>query len=112
MKLLSILAIATGAALLTSCSTGGGGGGRRYKYPESKIGSGGKNVRFASMDGRFVGLSDGSLWNIDWNDAKAAARMRAGEAVQVRKTGSGSFPYELSTPSGASASARYGKRLD
>jgi len=112
MKLHSILAITAGVALLTSCSTTGGGSGKRYKYPESKVGASGKTIRFASMDGRFVGLSDGSLWNIDWNDSKSASRMHSGEAVEVKKTGGGSFPYELVTPSGASASARFGKRLD
>ena len=110
MKLPNILAIAAGAALLASCSTTGSG--KRYKYPDSKIDSGGKSIRFVSMDGRFVGLSDGSMWNIDWNDAKKAARMRSGEAVQIKKSGGGSFPYEISTGSGASASARFGKRLD
>ena len=110
----SLLSLALCAALSSCATTGGGsggGGGDRYHYPESKAAKA-KTVKFASTDGRFVGLSDGSLWNIDWSNTSAARNLRPGTPVSVRNVGSGSFPYQLSTPGAPPVRARFGKKLD
>ena len=82
-----------------------------HRAPQSQA-SKSRTVRFASTDGRFVGLSDGSLWNIDWRHADGVRHWKPGMAVRVSDSGSGSFPYRLSASDGSSAAARYGKKLD
>ena len=109
--LLALLAGTTLAACNSTAPNNSGGGDTRYRYPEARVGSS-KTVRFASTDGRFVGLSDGSLWNIDWSNAGAASSFKAGQPVEVRKVGGSSFPYQLSTPGSRPVRARYGKKLD
>jgi len=104
-----ILALLAAASLCFSCASPGGR--NPYQYAEGKLG-GASTVSAASMDGRFLFLSDGSIWNVDWADARAAARLRAGEAVTVGRGGSGEFPYEIAPGRGPSISARLGKKLD
>ncbi len=69
-------------------------------------------VRYASTDGRFVGLSDGTLWNIDWGSAGHARGLRPGTPVRVGRSGRGDFPFQMTTPEGRQIGARLGKRLD
>lgn len=75
---------------------------------------GGENrtVRFASTDGRFVGLDDGSLWNIDWRHAGTAAGWKPGEPVRVTRARETDFPHQLTDRAGKHAGARHGRRLD
>jgi hypothetical protein len=110
MRKTTTLLLACCCAAFASCASTGSKG-NEYRYPERRA-SATKTVRFASTDGRFVGLSDGSLWNVDWSAAGAAKAFRSGDAVRVENTGSGSFPYRLTTESGRSVAARYGKKLD
>ena len=100
--------------LVASCNTtntGKGGGRNPYLYPEERLGQG-KSVKTTSMDGRFVFLNDGSIWNVNWSDAKDAARWQPGEPVAIKRSGSSSYPYAITGRSGSSVSARYGKKLD
>jgi len=113
MKVLSCLALSI-TLIFTSCSTpsGGGGGGRNpYVYPEGKLGVA-RQVKTTSVDGRFVFLNDGSIWNIDWSDAKDASRWNPGQTVSIRRSGSSSYPYIISSSPRVAVSARYGKKLD
>jgi hypothetical protein len=97
--------------LLPACQSGGSGGKDRYEYPTSKL-SNSKTVKGASLDGRFVILTDGSTWNIDWDDASKARRWSAGDRVNVIATQGGGFPYTLiKQGSGERVAARYGRKL-
>ncbi len=105
------LTILISTALAGACAkpkpTPGGGRGA------TRVGGGAaETVRFTSTDGRFVGLGDGSLWNIDWPDAATTAAWSPGQRVRVRRTATGSFPYRLIDGQGRQAAARHGKRLD
>jgi hypothetical protein len=71
-----------------------------------------ETLRFVSTDGRFVGLADGSLWNIDWRDADTARSWPAGSRVRVTKVRDDEFPYRITDSAGNAAGARHGKRLD
>ncbi len=104
------LAVFTALLLLPSCATTGGGR-NPYQYAEGKLG-GARKVSAASMDGRFLFLSDGSIWNVDWADARAASRLSTGDVVSVRRGNSNEFPYEIAPAGGPSLSARLGKKLD
>ncbi len=100
----------------TSPGSGGGGSGgaskrNPYLYPVHRLGTP-KTVKTSSVDGRFVFLDDGSIWNVNWSDASDAARWRPGEPVSISRSGSSSYPYVISAKSGGSVSARYGKKLD
>jgi len=98
------------ALALASCQSGGGK--NRYEYPVSKL-SESKRVKGASTDGRFIILDDGSMWNIDWNDAQKARRWSSGDRVNVLSTQRSSFPYILiKQVNGERLAARYGKKLD
>ncbi|MFT4546557.1 MAG: hypothetical protein ACI8XO_001601 [Verrucomicrobiales bacterium] len=95
--------------VLSGCGTSSGN--RRYEYPVSKLGSA-KQIKAASLDGRFVILDDGSMWNVDWNDANKARRWSSGDRVNVIATHGKSFPYSLmKQASGERVAARYGKKL-
>jgi len=108
--LLATLTLGILVLFTTGCETTGGGGDR-YEYPPSKL-SAKKHVKSASLDGRFIILSDGSMWNIDWADAGKARRWGAGERVNVLATNGRSFPYALVKHSnGERVAARYGKKL-
>lgn len=113
MKLLFLSVLAAGLSLFASCSsTSGGGGGRNpYTYSEGKLGVA-RQIKTTSVDGRFVFLDDGSIWNIDWSDAKDAARWNPGQTVAVRRAGGGSYPYVISSSPRVGVSARLGKKLD
>ena len=88
------------------------GGKNRYEYPNSKL-SDSKRLKSASLDGRFVILDDGSMWNIDWGDAPKARNWSSGDRVNVISTQRSSFPYVLIKQSnGERIAARYGKKLD
>ena len=110
MKIPLLTLILPLAVLLTSCQTGGSK--NRYEYPPAKLSSA-KQVKGASLDGRFVILDDGSMWNIDWTDAKKAKRWGAGDKVNIIAVhGRSSFPYSLmKQSSGERVAARYGKKL-
>jgi hypothetical protein len=98
------------AVVATSCRSMRGGD--RYEYPVPKL-STQKTLKAASLDGRFLILSDDSMWNIDWNDAGRARDWAAGERVNVLATNERSFPYVLIKQSdGERVAARYGKKLD
>lgn len=109
----STLLLLSSALLFTfaSCESTGGKK-KRYEYPASKL-STPKRVKGASLDGRFLILSDGSMWNIDWNDAKKARGWSDGERVNVISTRGSAFPYALiKQADGQRVAARYGKKLD
>jgi len=100
------------ALILASVGCQSGGGNRRYEYPAAKL-STPKRVKGASLDGRFLILSDGSMWNIDWGDVGKARTWSDGERVSVIATRGGTFPYALIRQSnGQRVAARYGKKLD
>ena len=87
------------------------GGKQRYEYPPSRLSSA-KQVKATSLDGRFVILTDGSTWNVDWNDAQKARRWSSGDRVNVITTRGKSFPYALIKQSnGERIAARYGRKL-
>jgi hypothetical protein len=112
MKRHLILLIPVLLALAGCQSSGIGGGKNRYEYPPSKL-STPKDVKAASLDGRFLILDDGSTWNIDWNDASKARRWGAGDRLNVITTQGKAFPYVLiKQSSGERVAARYGKKLD
>ncbi len=97
--------------MLAFASCQSGGGKNRYEYPPSRLSSA-KQVKAASLDGRFVILSDGSTWNVDWDDAQKARRWSAGDRVNVISTHGKSFPYALIKQSnGERIAARYGRKL-
>ncbi len=111
MKTLSLLLLsALGALSLSSCksTTPSGGSPEAHQYRSR----GSTTVSAASTDGRFVILSDGSIWNINWDDARDVSRWRSGEAVSISRSGSSNFPYVLNNERGSSVSARLGKKLD
>lgn len=96
--------------MLPACQPAGGG--KRYEYPVARLSSP-KQVKAASLDGRFLVLSDGSMWNIDWEDAPKARRWSEGERVNVIATRDSGFPYALIKQSnGQRVAARFGKKLD
>ena len=97
------------AVLLPSC--GSTSGRNPYQYSEGKLGAQ-KTVSGVAMDGRFLFLSDGSIWNVDWADARAASRLSSGDAVSVSRSASNEYPYEIAPVRGPSISARHGKKLD
>lgn len=108
--------------IFPACSSPGGGSGpgsgpgagnnrNPYRYPPARVGNA-KTVRFASTDGRFVGLTDGSTWNVDWSKAGTSRNWRSGQRVTISGPGSGSFPYRLTDQAGRSVPARVGKKLD
>lgn len=104
-----LLALAASTTLFACESSGPAGNPHRSPPP----GVGASNtVKFASTDGRFVGLADGSLWNVDWSSASAAGALRPGQPVRVERVGGGSFPYQLTPQGGAPVRARLGKKLD
>ncbi|MDB4512161.1 hypothetical protein N9060_01725 [Arenicella sp.] len=105
------LPLALAAALFSVSCNSTGTTGNPYEYNSSRIGVS-KRVSAASVDGRFVILDDGSIWNISWSDAKDASRWRSGDTVSVTKGGGGEFPYVLNHERGSSVSARHGKKLD
>jgi hypothetical protein len=115
MKLLSffLLIVTLGFTSCTTPSGGGGGGGKKspYTYPEGKLGAA-RKIKTTSMDGRFVFLDDNSIWNIDWSDAKDAARWSPGQTVAIRRNGNNSYPYTIFSGSRTAVSARFGKNLD
>lgn len=82
-----------------------------YRYPPARVGNT-KTIRFASTDGRFVGLADGSTWNVDWSKAATSRNWRSGQRVTISGPSSGSFPYRLTDQNGRSVPARVGKKLD
>ena len=98
------------ALALASCQSGGAGN-TRYEYPPSRLATP-KEVEAASIDGRFVILKDGSMWNVDWRDAQKARRWSAGDRINVISTQGNSFPYALiKQGSGERIAVRYGKKL-
>ena len=106
------LLLLTTAALFACSSCQSSGGKKRYEYPVSKL-SGQKQLKGTSLDGRFLILSDGSMWNVDWNDAGKARTWSEGERINVIATRSSAFPYALIKQSnGQRVAARYGKKLD
>ncbi|MEM9478305.1 MAG: hypothetical protein AAGA58_01445 [Verrucomicrobiota bacterium] len=107
---LALLAIAALLACGTSCSSTSASG-NSYTYSASKIGKS-RTISAASVDGRFVILDDGSIWNISWSDARNVSRWRSGQTVSVSPSSSSNFPYILNHQNGASVSARHGKKLD
>ncbi|MGI9241612.1 MAG: hypothetical protein ACR2RV_12490 [Verrucomicrobiales bacterium] len=111
MKQLPLILIPLVTVLaLASCDSVGGK--NRYEYPSSKL-SDSKRLKGTSLDGRFVILDDGSMWNIDWNDAPKARNWSSGDRVNVISTQRSSFPYVLIKQSnGERIAARYGKKLD
>lgn len=109
MKYLPVMLISLVMAL-TGCQFGGSK--HRYEYPVSKL-SDLKQVKAASLDGRFLILDDGSTWNIDWDDAQKVRRWSSGDRVNVISTRGASFPYALiKQANGVRVAARYGKKLD
>ncbi len=102
-----VLAVVT----LFAVSCASTGGRDPYRYSEGKHGAR-KTISATSMDGRFLFLSDGSIWNVDWADARAATRLNSGDAVTVFRGNSSDFPYEIAPGRGPSISARLGKKLD
>jgi hypothetical protein len=99
--------------MLAGCETASLGGGKnRYEYPPSKLATP-KTVKAASLDGRFLILNDGSMWNINWDDANKARRWGQGDRLNVIATQGNAFPYVLiKQSSGERIAARYGKKLD
>ena len=89
---ISLLLLIPLSLTLASCQPGSSK--KRYEYPESRLSAskGGKGV---SLDGRFLILSDGSTWNIDWGDASKARRWASGDRVNVIATQGKAFPYVL-----------------
>ena len=107
-----ILLLLTATLLFACASCQSTGGKKRYEYPASKLSSP-KRLKGASLDGRFLILSDGSMWNIDWGDASKARTWSEGERVNVIATRRSTFPYALIKQSdGQRVAARYGKKLD
>ena len=104
-----LLALAASATLFACKSSEPAGG---HVRPTSSPAGASKSVKFASTDGRFVGLNDGSLWNVDWSSTSAASSLRPGQPVRVDRVGGGSFPYQLTPQGGAPVRARLGKKLD
>lgn len=109
MKFAFLLALAASLVCVSCNSTGTSG--NPYEYSSSRLGAS-KRISAASVDGRFVILDDGSIWNISWSDAKDASRWRSGDVVSVTRGSGGEYPYVLNHERGASVSARHGKKLD
>lgn len=106
-----LIPLICGVALSIGCASKKGGSASVESTPPAPR-SATHEIKFASTDGRFVGLTDGTLWNIDWQDSRRASSLRSGQAVRVQRAGSGEFPYRISTADGNSVAARRGKRLD
>ncbi|MEM0897582.1 MAG: hypothetical protein AAGJ79_11940 [Verrucomicrobiota bacterium] len=106
ITLLSVCAL----SLLASCNSTSAGG-NSYEYSAAKVGKS-RTISAASVDGRFVILDDGSIWNINWSDARNVSRWRSGQTVSVSPSSSSNFPYILNHQNGTSVSARHGKKLD
>jgi hypothetical protein len=109
MKMIPFLFLSAVAILSVSCASTSGR--NPYQYSEGKLGAQ-KTVSATSMDGRFLFLSDGSIWNVDWADSRAASRLNSGDAVTVSRGNSNEYPYEIAPGRGPSISARLGKKLD
>ena len=103
------LSLLAAIVLLPSCTSTDGRD--PYWYSEGKLGST-TTIKGTSMDGRFLILNDGTFWNVDWADSRAASHLQTGDAVTVSRGSGTEFPYEIRSGRGASISARLGKKLD